>query len=70
MPNQANDKNRRQHDQQDQRRIDEQQQRQDRGARKPDQDHGQGKRGQGGQSDTNRAYSDRHPTSGPHTDED
>jgi len=64
MANQPRDKDKRRQDQQDQQRINEQQQRQDRGAQKP----GQGV--QGGRSDTNRSYGDRHPTSGTQTDED
>ncbi len=67
MANQAHDKDRRRQDQQGQQRINEQQQHQDRGAQKPDPS---GRGGQGGQSDTNRVYGDRHPTSGTQTDED
>ena len=64
MANQPRDRDKRRQDQQGQQRINEQQQQQDRGAQKPAQD------GQGGQSDTNRVYGDRHPTSGAQTDEE
>ena len=61
MSKRSHDKDRHRQEQQAPQRIHEQQQHRDRGATNPS---------QGGQSDTNRVYSDRHPTSGAHTDED